>query len=106
MSADDDTILEFHYRHSLSLFQSPYLLYSGSHFSSVCKIFFELIWDFSNQFYSILAKHTYSNYSQIVEMSTKDVKCELCDMTFATQQEKEEHKKLEHKEHREPSGVS
>jgi len=26
-------------------------------------------------------------------------------MTFATQQEKEEHKKLEHKEHREPSGV-
>ena len=30
-------------------------------------------------------------------MSTsKDVKCELCGMTFATHQEKEEHKKLEH----------
>ena len=39
-------------------------------------------------------------------MSMKDVKCELCGMTLATEQEKEEHKKLEHKEHREPSGVS
>ncbi|HZI71565.1 MAG TPA: hypothetical protein VFD60_10450 [Nitrososphaeraceae archaeon] len=38
--------------------------------------------------------------------STKDVKCELCGMTFVSHQEKEEHKKLEHKEHREPSGVS
>ena len=26
-------------------------------------------------------------------------------MTFTTQQDKDEHKKLEHKEHREPSGV-
>jgi hypothetical protein len=39
-------------------------------------------------------------------MSSKDVKRELCGMTFATHQEKDEHKKLEHKEHREPSGVS
>jgi hypothetical protein len=39
-------------------------------------------------------------------MSIKDVKCELYGMTFATQEEKEEYKKLEHKEHREPSGVS
>ncbi len=54
--------------------------------------------DFSNQFYFIVAKHTYFNYSQLVEMSTKNVKCELCDMTFVTQQEKDEHKKLEHKE--------
>jgi hypothetical protein len=38
--------------------------------------------------------------------STKDVKCELCGMSFATHQEKEEHKKLEHKEHRETSGIS
>jgi uncharacterized Zn finger protein (UPF0148 family) len=38
-------------------------------------------------------------------MSTaKEVKCEICGTTFTTQQE--EHKKLEHKEHREPSGVS
>ena len=41
-------------------------------------------------------------------MSTaaKDVKCEICGMAFVTPQEKEEHKKLEHKEHRGPSGVS
>lgn len=38
--------------------------------------------------------------------TNKDVKCELCGMAFAIQQEKEEHKKLEHREHREPSGVS
>lgn len=31
--------------------------------------------------------------------------CEICGRTFTTEQEKEEHKKLEHKEHREPSGV-
>jgi ribosomal protein S27E len=39
-------------------------------------------------------------------MSLKDVKCELCGTTFATPQEKEEHKKLEHKENLGPSGVS
>jgi hypothetical protein len=38
--------------------------------------------------------------------TTNDVRCELCGMTFTTQQEKEEHMKLEHKEHRGPSGVS
>ena len=38
--------------------------------------------------------------------TNKDVKCELCGMTFATHPEKEEHMKLEHKEHRGPSGVS
>jgi hypothetical protein len=30
--------------------------------------------------------------------ATKDVSCELCGMTFTSQQEKEEHKKLEHKQ--------
>jgi hypothetical protein len=63
-----------------------------------------------SRFGAFVTKHTYSNYSHIIEMSagtsTKDVKCELCSMTFITHQEKEEHKKLEHKEHREPSGVS
>src|SRR6266704_1429350 len=44
--------------------------------------------DFSNQFYFIVAKHTYFNYSHLVEMSTKNVKCELCDMTFVTQKDK------------------
>jgi hypothetical protein len=40
-------------------------------------------------------------------MSTaKEIKCDICGMTFTIQQDKEEHKKLEHKEHREPSGVS
>ena len=38
-------------------------------------------------------------------MSGAGARCELCGETFATEQEKEEHKKLEHKEHREPSGV-
>jgi hypothetical protein len=39
-------------------------------------------------------------------MSTaKEIKCDICEMTFTTQQDKEEHKKLEHKEHRESSGV-
>jgi hypothetical protein len=38
-------------------------------------------------------------------MSGDLARCELCGRTFATEQEKEEHKKLEHKEHREPSGV-
>lgn len=37
-------------------------------------------------------------------MST-GVSCELCGRVFATEQEKEQHKILEHKEYREPSGV-
>ena len=36
----------------------------------------------------------------------KDIKCEVCGMAFVTPREKEEHEKVEHKEHREPSGVS
>ena len=39
-------------------------------------------------------------------MSSKDARCEVCGMTFTTHQDKEEHKKLEHKEHKGPSGVS
>jgi hypothetical protein len=31
--------------------------------------------------------------------TNKDIKCELCGMTFATTEQKEEHKKLEHMEH-------
>jgi hypothetical protein len=31
--------------------------------------------------------------------------CELCGRAFPTEQEKEQHKMLEHKEHRDPSGV-
>jgi hypothetical protein len=43
----------------------------------------------------------------VIELSTaKEIKCDICGTTFTTQQDKEEHKKLEHKEHREPSGVS
>ena len=33
------------------------------------------------------------------------IRCELWGKTFATEQEKEEHKKLEHKERRESSDV-
>lgn len=33
------------------------------------------------------------------------ITCEVCNKVFLTQLEKEEHKKLEHKEHREPTGV-
>lgn len=32
--------------------------------------------------------------------------CNLCGITFATKDEKEEHLKLEHSEHKQPSGVS
>jgi hypothetical protein len=32
--------------------------------------------------------------------------CEQCGIIFTTQQEKEEHKKLEHKEGQEPTGVA
>jgi hypothetical protein len=45
-------------------------------------------------------------YEYLIRMpTTKDVSCELCSMTFTSQQEKEEHKKLEHKEHRGLLGV-
>lgn len=37
--------------------------------------------------------------------TAQEVKCNLCGLTFATAQEKEEHMKLEHKEHQSPTGV-
>lgn len=37
--------------------------------------------------------------------TAQEVKCDLCGLTFATAQEKEEHMKLEHKEHQRPTGV-
>ena len=39
------------------------------------------------------------------ESPTQEVKCDLCGLTIATAQEKEEHMKLEHKEHQRPTGV-
>jgi hypothetical protein len=38
--------------------------------------------------------------------SKGDIKCEQCGVTFTTQQDKEEHMKLEHKEGKGPTGVS
>ena len=38
-------------------------------------------------------------------LAAKKVKCEICETTFISQQDKGEHKKLEHKEHRGPSCV-
>jgi hypothetical protein len=35
-----------------------------------------------------------------------NIRCEVCGMMFTTEQDKEQHKKLEHKEHQRPSGVS
>jgi hypothetical protein len=34
------------------------------------------------------------------------IKCEVCGIVFITEQDKEQHKKLEHKEHQRPTGVS
>jgi hypothetical protein len=36
----------------------------------------------------------------------KEVVCEQCGITFTTQQDKEEHIKLEHKEGKRPTGVT
>ncbi|HYZ51020.1 MAG TPA: hypothetical protein VE593_09040 [Nitrososphaeraceae archaeon] len=33
------------------------------------------------------------------------IKCEICGIIFTTEQDKEQHKKLEHKEHQSPTGV-
>jgi hypothetical protein len=61
-----------------------------------------------------LVIHEYSFYRSICLkvsglMSTKSssntVSCEICGLTFNTVSEKEEHVKLEHKEHQPPSGV-
>jgi hypothetical protein len=34
------------------------------------------------------------------------IRCEICGIIFTTEQDKEQHKKLEHKEHQRPTGVS
>jgi hypothetical protein len=38
--------------------------------------------------------------------TSSDNTCHLCGITFANKEEKEEHMKLEHSEHKQPSGVS
>jgi uncharacterized C2H2 Zn-finger protein len=38
--------------------------------------------------------------------TSSNIKCNLCGIIFTTEQDKEEHMKLEHKEHQRPSGVS
>jgi hypothetical protein len=40
------------------------------------------------------------------ENSSTDLTCEQCGIIFTTQQDKEEHKKLEHTEGQEPTGVA
>jgi hypothetical protein len=35
-----------------------------------------------------------------------EIKCDLCGITFATQQDKEEHMKLEHEKGQQPTGVT
>ena len=35
-----------------------------------------------------------------------NIKCDLCGITFTTEQDKEQHMKLEHKEHQRPTGVT
>jgi hypothetical protein len=38
--------------------------------------------------------------------TSSGIKCDQCGISFTTQQDKEEHMKLEHNEGREPTGVS
>ena len=38
--------------------------------------------------------------------TSSNIKCDLCGITFTTEQDKEQHMKLEHKEHQPPTGVS
>ena len=38
--------------------------------------------------------------------SSKEIICDQCGITFTTQQDKQEHVKLEHKEGKGPSGVT
>jgi hypothetical protein len=40
------------------------------------------------------------------ETSSTGTKCDQCGITFTTQQDKEEHMKLEHNEGKKPTGVS
>ena len=35
-----------------------------------------------------------------------NIKCDLCGIIFTTEQDKEQHMKLEHKEHQKPTGVT
>jgi hypothetical protein len=65
--------------------------------------------------YSSFLKTYLSDETYQYLMTTKDkkssssstgIKCEVCGIIFTTEQDKEQHKKLEHKEHQRPSGVS
>jgi hypothetical protein len=38
--------------------------------------------------------------------NSSKIKCDLCSITFTTEQDKEQHMKLEHKEHQRPTGVT
>ena len=38
--------------------------------------------------------------------NSSNIKCDLCGITFTTEQDKEQHMKLEHKEHQKPTGVT
>ena len=38
--------------------------------------------------------------------SSSNIKCDQFGITFTTEQDKEEHMKLEHKEHQRPTGVT
>jgi hypothetical protein len=38
--------------------------------------------------------------------ASEEIRCDQCGIAFMTVQDKEEHMKLEHKEHQRPTGVS
>jgi hypothetical protein len=40
------------------------------------------------------------------EKSSAKIKCDHCGITFTTQQDKEQHMKLEHEEGQQPTGVA
>ncbi len=65
-------------------------------------------------FFGLINVYIY-NYRIIIDMGTpaepfdktsSNNTCNLCGITFANNDEKEEHMKLEHSEHKQPSGVS
>ena len=41
-----------------------------------------------------------------MSQKSANIRCKICGMTFTTEQDKEQHEKLEHEEHQKPSGVS
>jgi hypothetical protein len=47
-----------------------------------------------------------STKNKKTDTTPASIKCEICGIIFTTEQDKEQHKKLEHKEHQRPSGVS